>query len=192
MLENGKTDKSIVTAAPLRHPSELIKDRTAWSVLILAGIAVFLWKWGIVSAIRFIGFGDPAGYAALAQSILDGRGLEVDYISMHFHQGVPSISHPEDTWPPLYALCIVPFFAFLGKTALAAKLPSMLIACFAFPPVTFGLAKRITRSNKVALAAGLTLLFYEPVFTWSLQATADVTFGFLSTLALFFALKGVS
>lgn len=158
--------------------------------LITAGTAVFVWKLSIVAHIRFIGAGDPAGYAEMAQSILNNRGFEVNYISMHFIQFAQDIAHPEDTWPPLYALLIVPFFAFMGATAFAAKLPSLVISCFALPLVTFFLGRRVSGSNIVAAASALTVLLYLPFFCWSLQGFADITFAFFIVVSILCMLKG--
>lgn len=149
-----------------------------------------MWKLKIAASIRFLGPADPAAYAEMAHSLLGGRWLEVDYISMYFRKFPSVVSHPEETWPPLYSLFILPFFAVLGKTALATKLPSLLISCFALPPVTYHLAKRVSRSAAVAFSSSICVLFYEPLFGWSLNGTADITFGFLSIWAVLLALKG--
>jgi len=161
----------------------------AMTLLFTAGVAAFIWKLQIVLPIRFVGFCDAAGYAEMAESLLQGRGFEVDYISMFFRK-FASISHPEDTWPPLYSVLIVPFFAVLGKSAVAAKLPSLLIGAFAFPWITFLLARRITRSQAAAFAAGITVLLYGPMFMWSLYAMADLTFGFFVVTSLYCTLRG--
>lgn len=160
------------------------------ALVFLAGLAVFAWKVRIIGSIEFLGLADPAGYAGIAQSILSGRGFEADYISLHFLKFPAGISHPEETWPPLYPCLIVPFFFLFGSTAFAAKLPSLLLSCFALPLVTFALAKRVSRSDAVALASAGTVLLYEPLFTWSLCAMADVTFGCFILLSVLCALKG--
>lgn len=158
--------------------------------ILLVGAGVFVWKAAIAAQIQFIGFGDPAAYGEIAWSILSGRGLEVDYISMHFMKFGPDISHPEETWPPLYSILIVPFFMYFGKTALAAKLPSILISCFCLPPATYAVARQVSRSHVVAFASALVVLLFAPMQCWSLQAMADVTLACLVTIALFCALKG--
>jgi 4-amino-4-deoxy-L-arabinose transferase-like glycosyltransferase len=159
-------------------------------LLLIGGLAAFLWKLGIVSALQFVGFGDPAAYSEMAESLLQGRGFEVDYISMYFRKFSPDISHPEDTWPPLYPVLIAPFFAVMGKSAVAAKLPSLLLSCFVFPLIVYLLARRIARSEAVALVSGISILLFGPVFSWSLYAGADIAFGLLVVLALYFTVKG--
>lgn len=96
-------------------------------VLLLAvGLAFFLIKCTIIYPIQFIGHADGAAYAEMADSLIHGRMFEVDYISEYFVKYDPKIVRPEDHFlSPLYSLAIVPFFAILGKTAFAAKLPSL-------------------------------------------------------------------
>jgi 4-amino-4-deoxy-L-arabinose transferase-like glycosyltransferase len=158
--------------------------------LLVAGLLVLAWKAFIAGEIQFVGFGDPAAYAEMTRSVLDGRGFEVDYISMHFQKFDPGVSHPEESWPPLYPLLIVPFFLLLGQIAFAAKLPSILISCFLLPPITYALAKRISRSEAVALASGISVLLFLPIFCFSLQGIADLAVGFLLIAAMLCAIKG--
>jgi 4-amino-4-deoxy-L-arabinose transferase-like glycosyltransferase len=126
----------------------------------------------------------------MADSLLQGRGFEVDYIAMYFRKFDPGISHPEDTWPPLYPVLVAPFFAVMGKSALVYKLPSLLLSCFLFPLIVYLLARRVSRSNIVALVSGFSILLFGPMFAWSLYAGADIAFGLLVLAALYFASKG--
>ncbi len=176
---------------PAKTARPTLKRWCVATLVFLVGLAVFVWKVKIAGPIAFIGLADPAGYAEMADSLISGRMLEVDYISMHFRKFNPGISHPEDTWPPFYSFLIVPFFLWLGKTAFAAKLPSLLISCFGLPLMTSALARRVTRSETVALASALSILLYEPVFSWSLFALADLVLAFFVICATLFALKGI-
>jgi hypothetical protein len=160
------------------------------AAVVAAGTAVLAWKLRIVAPIQYVGHADASGYAEMADSILHGRGLEVDYISWYFRKYDRRILRPEDHWPPFYSFLIVPFFAVMGKTALAAKLPSLLVSSLAFPFVVFALAGHVVRSRAVAFAAAVSILLYRPVFGWSLHCLSDVTFGFLVTAALLCAVKG--
>jgi hypothetical protein len=160
------------------------------AAVVTACLVAFAWKVRIVAPIEYVGHGDAAAYATLADSLLHGRGLEVDYISWYFRKYDPAVTRPEDHWPPLYPLLIVPFFAALGETAFAAKLPSLLIAAVAWPLTLYALALRVTRSRAIALASALTILLFAPVFALSLHCLSDVTQGFLVTLTVLCALKG--
>jgi hypothetical protein len=152
--------------------------------LAAACVVAFVWKLRIVAPIQYVGHADAAGYAEMAHSLIQGRGLEVDYISWYFRKYDAGIVRPEDHWPPLYSFLVVPFFLTMGRTALAAKMPSLLISAFAFPGVTAALAWRVSRSRAVALASGLCVLLYTPIFSMSLHCLSDVTFGFLVVGAL--------
>ncbi|MFH2002654.1 MAG: phospholipid carrier-dependent glycosyltransferase, partial [Planctomycetota bacterium] len=66
----------------------------------------------------------------------------------------------------------------------------MLVGTFGVPWITFVLARSITRSQAVALAAGITVLLYGPMFMWSLYSMADLTYGFFVLLSLYFAVRG--
>lgn len=165
------------------------RKNLAPACLLLAGVAAFIWKMRIAGPIEYVGHADASGYAEMADSILKGRGLEVDYISWYFRK-YENIERPEDHWPPFYSFLILPFFLFMGKTAIAAKLPSILISCFAFPLTVYALTMRLARSRAAAFAAGMTILFYTPMFGWSLRCLSDVTFGWLIAAAVLAFLKG--
>jgi len=91
------------------------------ALLLTVGFAVFVVKFAIVRPIDYVGHADAAAYAEMADSLLKGRGFEVDYVSWYFIK-YPKIVRPEDHWPPLYSIAIAPFFLTLGKSAFAAKL----------------------------------------------------------------------
>lgn len=150
-----------------------------WVALAAACVAAFVWKVRIVAPIRYVGHADASGYAEMAHSLIQGRGLEVDYISWFFRKYDAGVVRPEDHWPPFYSFLIVPFFLTMGRTALAAKLPSLLIAAFAFPATTAALAWQVSRSRAVAFASGISVLLYAPIFGSSLHCLSDVTFGLL-------------
>ena len=99
-------------------------------ILLTVGLAVFLVKCDITYPIKYVGHADAAGYAEMADSLIHGRGFQVDYISWYFIKYDPGIIRPEDHWPPLYSIAIAPFFLMLGKTAFAAKLPSPIRIAF--------------------------------------------------------------
>lgn len=159
-------------------------------LLFVAGGGVFAWKVRMVAPIRYVGHADASAYAEMADSLLHGRGLEVEYISWHFRRYSPRIRRPEDHWPPFYSFLIVPFFATMGKKAFPAKLPSLLLSSFGFPLAVYGLARRVSRSSVVGFVSGLSILLYLPVFEWSLHGLSDVTFGFLATAAVGCAVRG--
>jgi 4-amino-4-deoxy-L-arabinose transferase-like glycosyltransferase len=128
----------------------------------------------------------------MADSLLKGRGLEVHYITYFFRKYPRCIVRPEDHWPPFYGFLIAPCFACLGRTAFAAKLPSLLISCFGLPAITYALSRQVVRSRAVAFMAAVSVLLYLPLVSWSLECLSDVTFAFLVTAAVLCAVRGAS
>lgn len=163
-----------------------------WLILfiLLVGTAVFILKCRIVYPVQYVGHADASAYAEMADSIVHGRGLAVDYISFYFLK-YARIVRPEDHWPPLYSFFIAPFFLIMGKSAFAAKLPSLLISSLLFPMVGYLLGRRLSRNKIVGLAVALNILVYPDFFTHSLFCLSDITFAFMVFLTVFFAVKGM-
>ena len=171
-------------------PSSLRRiDGWIW-LLLLIGVFIFIIKCHIVYPIEYVGHADASGYAEMADSLVHGRGLEVDYISFYFLK-YKEINRPEDHWPPLYSFLIAPFFLIIGKTAFAAKLPALIISCFFFPLVGYLLAKHFSNSGIVGFATGIHILIYPEFFRHSLYCLSDVTFAFMVCLTVLFAIKGL-
>jgi hypothetical protein len=160
-------------------------------ILLVIGFVVFLAKCIIVYPIQYIGYADAAAYAEMADSLIHGRGLEVDYISSYFLKYDAQVSRPEDHWPPLYSIAIAPFFLIFGKTAFAAKLPSIIISCFFLPLVVYLITKELTGNKFASLAAGLGVLFYPVIFEESLQSLSDVLYSFVVCAGVLFSMKAL-
>ncbi|MFC1714665.1 ArnT family glycosyltransferase [Candidatus Poribacteria bacterium] len=161
-------------------------------VLLLAvGLAFFLIKCSIAYRVKYVGHADAAAYAEMADSLIHGRGFEVDYISWYFEKYDPKIVRPEDHWPPLYSMAIAPFFLIFGKTAFAAKLPSLIISCFFLPLVLYSLAKELSGSKWPGLAAGLGIMLYPAAFGWSLLCLSDVTYAFVVSAMVLYSVKAL-
>ena len=169
--------------------------------ILMAGLTVFILKCLIVRPIQYVGHADASGYAEMADSLIHSRGLAADYISFYFLK-YPQIVRPEDHWPPLYSFFIAPFFLIIGKTAFAAKLPSLIISSLLFPIAGYFLGRKLSRNRKtkssvnevnriVGLATALNILVYPSFFTHSLHCLSDVTFAFLVFLTALFAVKGM-
>ena len=166
-----------------------MKGLPIW-LLLVAGLATFIVKIQIVRPIEYVGHADASGYAEMADSLIKGRGLEVDYVSWYFLKYPPRIVRPEDHWPPLYSFLIAPFFKILGKNAFAAKIPSIFISCLLFPFVVYVLAEMLSGSWVVGLAAGLHILLYPEFFRHSLYCLSDITFAFMVCTTVLLILKG--
>lgn len=159
--------------------------------LLAAGMVVFVIKFVTVYPIQYIGYADAAGYAEMADSLVHGRGFEVDYISWYFKKYDPEVSRPEDHWPPLYPITIAPFFLIFGKTAFAAKLPSLIISCFFLPMVVYLITKELTGKKLPGVGAGLSVLLYPTIFQESLWCLSDVLYAFVVCAGVLFSMKAV-
>jgi 4-amino-4-deoxy-L-arabinose transferase-like glycosyltransferase len=171
-------------------PNPLRRIDPYLAVLLLAGGVAFGVKWSIAAPIRYIGHADPAAYAEMADSLLRRGNIDVDYISFYYLK-YPGLPRPEDHWPPLYSVAIVPFFALLGKSAFAAKLPSMLISCFVLPLLLYAMVRDLGGSRLAALLAGLTNQLHPNYFEWSLAVGADLLYAAIVAAFVLFSMKAV-
>ncbi|MEK7398414.1 MAG: glycosyltransferase family 39 protein [Candidatus Poribacteria bacterium] len=159
-------------------------------ILLALGVVVFLTKCLIAYPIQYVGHADASGYAEMADSLVHGRGFEVDYISFYFIK-YPHIYRPEDHWPPLYSIFIAPFYIIFGKSAFSAKLPSIIISCFFLPLVIYYLTKELSKSRITSLSAGVTVLLSPSFYEWSLHCLSDVIFAFVVCAFVLFAVKSL-
>ena len=99
-------------------------DKHIWPILGI-GLLVLSAKCYIIYPVEHVGESDASAYAEMADSLVHGKWLSVDYISFFFikYLGIP---RPEDHWPPLYSFLIAPFYVLLGKTAFTFYSPAGL------------------------------------------------------------------
>jgi len=159
-------------------------------ILLAIGLAVFLIKCTVIYHIEYVGHADAAAYAEMADSLTHGRWFKVDYISWYFEK-YESIVRPEDHWPPLYSIFIAPFFLIFGKTAFAAKLPSLIMSCFLIPLVIYSLTRELSGSKFAGLAAGIVVMLSPIMFKSSLFCLSDVCFTFIICASVLFAAKAL-
>ena len=137
-------------------------DLCIW-IILASGVLVLSLKCLMVYPVSHIGHNDAIGYAEMADSLIHGRGLEVDYVSFHFIK-YPNVRRPEDHWPPLYSFLIVPFYLIFGKVAIAFKLPSIIILSIFLPLATYSLGRKLSGNKWVGLASGLTVMLYPKLW----------------------------
>ena len=164
-------------------------DNHLWLILVV-GLLVLFAKCYIVYPIVHVGESDASGYAEMADSLVHGKWLSVEYISFFFIK-YPGIPRPEDHWPPLYSFLIAPFYVLLGKTAFASKLPSLIISSLFFPLAAYFLTKSFSKNKWASMGAAFTVMFYPSLFMWSLYCLSDITYSFVFCLAVLFAVKGI-
>lgn len=155
----------------LRH--RLITGRLAAVLLgLVAGVWLGYEAW-LITTLPFVGHADYADNAVVARNLLRGRGWVVDYVSQ-FYALVPggSVTRPQETWPLLQPLLMLPAFALLGPTPLAARVSNLLFLT-ALTLLIYHIGARIWDRRVGLLAALLTLtnLFF---FRLAIFATSDL------------------
>jgi hypothetical protein len=158
------------------------KLRVEWTWAAMEGVTlvfvgVALWA---IPQVAWIGHADYAENANIARSLVEGRGMSVDYTAQ-FYTDRPQITHPADTWPLLQPLLIAPFFAVLGPQTWAAKLPNLLILV-ALAWAVFYVGSRLW-DKRVGLIGGVLTLLHPFFFNTILFPINDLAF-----TALFFVL----
>ena len=164
-------------------------DTHLWPILGISLLVLFT-KCYITYPVAHVGESDASGYAEMADSLVHGKWLSVEYISFFFIK-YPGMPRPEDHWPPLYSFLIVPFYLLLGKTAFASKLPSLIISSLLLPLATYFLTKSFSKNKWASMGAAFTVMFYPSLFMWSLYCLSDITYSFVVCLAVLFAVKGM-
>ena len=144
------------------------------AVLLVAGMQISAFKIDVVKKVEFIGHSDECAYATMAQSLVAGKGLQVNYVSWHFLPYDSGITRREDHWPPFMGFAIAPFYYFLGQDVWVAKVAPILIGTILLPLLTAALGLAYSRRAYVALAAGLIMLIEPRLFTESMKTLSDV------------------
>lgn len=112
-----------------------------------------------LSQAEWPGHADPAGYANMAWSLVQGRGLEVDTISWFF-RAYDSAQRFEEHWPPLLSFLQVPFLWLLGKSALALWIPPLFTTFVALPLSAAFTVREMCRSSFASWLAGTAVLLH--------------------------------
>jgi 4-amino-4-deoxy-L-arabinose transferase-like glycosyltransferase len=151
-----------------------------WFVLILAaGLVVRL---VLAAMAQHPGIADPAHYYNLAQSLLEGRGFVIDFI-WQYHQPPLDVTHPIDYWMPLPAVWPAFGMALLGKTVLAALIPSVLIGT-ALAVLTYMIAAAAGLSIPARLMAMATIIFLPEFVLGSVRTDTMISYVLFAGLAL--------
>ncbi|HIJ99181.1 TPA: glycosyltransferase family 39 protein [archaeon] len=157
-------------------------------VILIISILAFIVQAYFVSKVNFVGF--SAYFAEPAESILQGRGFTTDYVDQYYIK-FDSVSHPEEWGFPMMTILVLPFIYFLGKTALAAKLPSIIIGTILFPLLTYFLGKEFF-NKRIGFLSAVSVLFYATTFDSSFNGLRDVVFAFFAVATIYFFYKGLN
>ncbi|HZG69275.1 MAG TPA: glycosyltransferase family 39 protein, partial [Herpetosiphonaceae bacterium] len=165
----------------------LVAGWLAPMLLALAGGVILGWELQLLRTLPFTGHADYADNAVVARSLLRGQGWQVPYVTQ-FYELVPggTVHRPQETWPLLQPVWMVPFMALLGPTALAARLPN-LVFNLVLLLLVYHVGARIW-DRRTGLLAALLTLFNHFFFLLTVYSTTDLGFVVLSmaAIALFF------
>jgi len=137
----------------------------------------------------FPGHSDSSFYYAVAESLVKGDGLQINYI-WHYLYKPRIITHAaNDYWMPLTSIIMSISMRFLGINILAALLPSIL-AGIALSVTTYFLSKYYFDSEFVAYGSACLVLFIPNLFTYSLLTESTIFYSFFINICMYSMLKG--
>jgi 4-amino-4-deoxy-L-arabinose transferase-like glycosyltransferase len=157
-------------------------------ILLFLGTGLLL-RLIFASRAQHPGHGDPPFYYTVAENIVDGRGLQIDYI-WHYLSKPETITHAShDYWMPLASIIISIFMYAFGKSLFVALLPSILFG-LGLGGVTYFWSRVYTSSDFVALSSACLVVFIPYLFRESLLTDTTVYYAVFVSLALYFMIKG--
>jgi 4-amino-4-deoxy-L-arabinose transferase-like glycosyltransferase len=169
------------TAGLWQFPARLEKGKLARNILLVATLIYVVYAFSIISRMDFVGHADYADNAVVARNLVQGRGLASDYAAQ-FYVKYPVLPRPADTWPPLQPVLIAPFFAVLGVSAFAAKLPNLLLM-IALVWSIFYYGSRLF-NKRTALGTALLCLGAPALFETVAYPINDLSFTLFTWLSL--------
>jgi hypothetical protein len=147
--------------------------RGARALLTLALLIWISYEAYVVAGLPYVGHADYADNAVVARNLLAGRGWVVDYVTQYY-QLYSGVTRPQETWPLLQPVWIVPFFALFGPTAWAAKIPNLLFTA-ALALLIYSTGARLW-DRRVGLTAALIILTNYLFFRLVIYTTSDLAF----------------
>ncbi|HWQ13007.1 MAG TPA: glycosyltransferase family 39 protein [Roseiflexaceae bacterium] len=157
-------------------------------------LALFLLVWlgyaaAVAAGMPYVGHADYADNAVVARNLVAGRGFVVDYVTQ-FYQLYDGVTRPQETWPLLQPLWIAPFFALLGPSDWAAKIPNLIFAA-ALALLIYTAGARLW-DRRVGLTAAVFVLTSYLFFRLLIYATSDLAFVALSFGAIWALYRAVT
>jgi hypothetical protein len=148
-------------------------------IVLFFGVGQFREKLAIAKPITFVGHSDESAYASMGRSLVEGHGLQVNYVSFYFIPYGREITRREDHWPPFMGLMIAPCFYVWGQAAWVAKLPAMMFGSVGLPLAAGLLAYALSRRGYVAIVAALLMMAHPYIYHESMKTLSDVALAML-------------
>lgn len=168
----------------------LLTRRLAAMLLgLLAGVWLGYLTW-LMSTLPFVGHADYADNAVVARNLLRGRGYVVDYVTQ-FYRLIPggSVTRPQETWPLLQPLLMLPTMALLGPTPFAVRLPNLLFLV-TLTLLIYHIGARLW-DRRVGLLAAILTLTNVLFFRLAIYATSDLALVVWSMAAFWLVYQAV-
>ncbi|MEM8535137.1 MAG: glycosyltransferase family 39 protein [Chloroflexota bacterium] len=137
----------------------------------------------VIAQLNYVGHADYADNAVVARNLVEGRGWVVDYVSQFYYLNDNGVTRPQETWPLLQPVWIAPFFAWLGPTDLAARLPNLIFMTI-LATILYAIGTRLW-DRRVGLTAVVFVLTSHLFFKLAIYATTDLAFVVFSILAIY-------
>lgn len=169
--------------------------RLRWALVLLAAVLVLSLALGtrlsMVANIRYPGHSDHAFYLSVAQNLVEGRGLVVDYI-WNFLSDPTALTHSStDYWMPAASILMAPGLRLFGNSVVSALIPSLVFGV-GLGLITYLMAKALSLSEAVALCSAGLVLFSPPAFTYSLLTDSTIYFAVFAATSLVLIMRGMT
>lgn len=158
-------------------------ERVWGGVFVACLIAGLLMRLSIAASTQTPGHGDTAFYYTVAENLVKGRGLVVDYV-VYFLNGLEPITHYSgDFWNPLPSVLLsLPMFIF-GPTVFNALMASMFFGLVP-PMVAYVAGRHFFRTPMPAALAGALTCFAPIEIRTSVATDSIIFFGAFGSTAL--------
>lgn len=137
----------------------------------------------VITQFNYVGHADYADNAVVARNLVEGRGWVVDYVTQFYYLNDNGVTRPQETWPLLQPVWIAPFFAWLGPTDLAARLPNLIFTTI-LAALLYAIGTRLW-DRRVGLTAVVFVLTSHLFFKLAIYSTTDLAFVVFSILAIY-------
>jgi 4-amino-4-deoxy-L-arabinose transferase-like glycosyltransferase len=172
-----------------------LRRRLLTGRLAPALLAVFAAIWlgyevWLIATLPFVGHADYADNAVVARNLLRGRGWVVDYVSQ-FYAFAPngSVTRPQETWPLLQPLLMLPAMALLGPTPFAARIGNIALL-LVLTALIYHIGARLW-DRRVGLIGAILTLTNLLFFRLAIYATSDLALVVWSMTAFWLVFLGL-
>ncbi|WP_245863537.1 ArnT family glycosyltransferase [Candidatus Viridilinea mediisalina] len=142
----------------------------------------------VVAYMPYLGHADYSDNAVVARNLAQGRGWVVDYVTQ-FYYIIEGTTRPQETWPLLQPVWIVPFFLLFGPEEWAAKLPNLLFNLLLLVLI-YQIGTRLW-DRRVGLTAAIFVLTNYLFFRLTIYVTSDLAFVVFSVGAIYCLYRAV-